>query len=1078
MADLDPREIEQLTAAIQTLTDQMGNLSRAGINVKGKIGEIDKKLEKATKKIVKHTIAVKGAEKELKGIDKELGDVEKQLESYRKQNKRTSDSIDKDTARNLLNRRKALQEEQSNIRKMIGLQEKKLSNAVKQREKFNKLSNKEAKKVDTGSGKKVPDRHRTPDGLRYSVESKKKVIGESKSEALAHVFGEGMGGIKSAFSPASSKGLGGFIQSALTSGSKTKRSAVQMEEWAEAAKGAKNLGVLTKAIGAFSKVLGALSKAGWIGLVIGLAVKLVSAVNTAEKLIAKLNKSFLTLAGPTSGMSNVPKSMEEFNDAIHDLRRNLKLNIMPKDIQDMFGAMSGAGMSLQGVKQNVGSYGKAIQEARVLSIEFGTSMKDMGGMLADNMLTLRDSLENVSASFRKMAFDASKAGISSDKFYRIVNNATASLSFFGNYLKSGSSLLTSFYKAGELGLKDAENAVSGIMKAFSGIDYKKGLKLINVLGDTNVKSLFSKLVENDSREIQAAMRDLNKKSRILGETTDPEKRRKLAEEITASRENLEAKRARGGRLSRAFDAYKRGDQTELALQVGRLAEKPISVISMLMDKANGYTLAEIEIMQNLLNLSQEQTVYVKELLDETKRNFTNFTSANAEILNKVFKGNKSAVEAMQEIVSLRDSGATGAELNAAMGGFRDVLKSQGFSDDQITSFVSSLNTNLDNNMGKPLMKVLNALAEGKSIETAMKDLRLNDAAIASTEKRMTEQETDLMKSTDEKIAEIIKKTATAEDYLNVMKSSAGYLAAKPVAQMQILTGVTTKILGWVETIGRHMTKEGRESAAAQEAFSSIKRDEFRKKKISSEREEILETEARRFRSMFKKDISTEDISNLLSGKKSSDAFGISPKQLIGFMAGQRDYSYNRREFDDITGKWYTKRDRAKANKRLSALREEEAAISKRIKKSEETLNDQGVSYMISEAKMAGEKAFKAGKSSVGEVVAVSSEEMLGAAEKLLKSISEDRGVVRSDLPGEVKAPKLSATDSGFVPEWQKGLLLKESGSKNVKYEVNMGGITINGDADEAALIRVKEAIKEGTKQAIREEGYKNQKVGG
>ncbi len=320
----------------------------------------------------------------------------------------------------------------------------------------------------------------------------------------------------------------------------------------------------------------------------------------------------------------------------------------------------------------------------------------MGKMIGEQMVNLRSSLDNVSKSFRKMAFDASKAGINSQKFYQIIEGATSSLSFFGNFLKTGSSLLRSFYKAGELGLKDAQEGVEGIMGAFKDIDYKKGLKVLQLMGGEKVQGIFGELLEADKKTIKDIRDKLEKKLAINLEEKSEKERREIADSVESLRNSLEKEEARAGRLADAMEAYNAGDFSELSLQVGRLAERPVEAIKSIMDNMEGYTLAEIAILEQTLGLSQKQTVLLKDMLKQTEEGFSDFVRENQDVLG-LFKNNVKASEAIKSLLAQRQTGGiSGAEFYERIATTLEGV--EGLNDKQIRTFLNSLNENIDNQL--------------------------------------------------------------------------------------------------------------------------------------------------------------------------------------------------------------------------------------------------------------------------------------------------------------------------------------------------------------------------------------------
>jgi len=265
-------------------------------------------------------------------------------------------------------------------------------------------------------------------------------------------------------------------------------------------------------IGTGSKVLGSLGGAMTkLAGPAGVAITALSALGATIKFVAKkvveldhfqkeLNREYLKMAGPTVG-GKALRNMEEFNKSLFNLPQKLRLGLDSKDMQKMFGEMSGAGMSLEGVIQNMGSYGRAIDETRKLSLQFGVDFSRMGSMIADQMLTLRSTLEEVSDSFGKMSYDAQQAGISSEKFYQSVTAATSSLSFYGNYIEYASSLISEFTKNATLGFKDAGDVVGGLMDKFK--DVRENRKIVSLLGMDKIQEMTQKQTEAAKKAVES-----------------------------------------------------------------------------------------------------------------------------------------------------------------------------------------------------------------------------------------------------------------------------------------------------------------------------------------------------------------------------------------------------------------------------------------------------------------------------------------------------------------------------------------------------------------------------------------------
>ena len=354
-----------------------------------------------------------------------------------------------------------------------------------------------------------------------------KEIEEAKMEAAAHVARTrpGSKGLETLTGMGSSAagGIKGFFKGDQAG---VQKSEVQTKAWAEQAKKAGgSLKFLGGGLEALSKGLAMIGKLNWVFALLGAVKALISAVNELDKFMKALNQTFLELAGPSVGIGNVKDEMGRFNKEIFDLGRNIKLGIQGEEVQSMFKAMGGAGMSLQGVMQKIGSYGKAIESARAMSLQFGVSFDKMGGDMTSQMIDLNSSLDDVAKNFNKLSFDAAKAGISSDKFYQTVESTAMSLSYYGNNVKYVSGLLRDFYKTGNLAFKDAAKVTDTFATAFENMDENARRKFINLTAGPAT----DKAIEN-------LIADAEKKKKDLGEEAikDPKRKNEIQKQIDAT----------------------------------------------------------------------------------------------------------------------------------------------------------------------------------------------------------------------------------------------------------------------------------------------------------------------------------------------------------------------------------------------------------------------------------------------------------------------------------------------------------------------------------------------------------------
>lgn len=278
-----------------------------------------------------------------------------------------------------------------------------------------------------------------------------KAIGAMRG--LASDFSELKGGLKGGFGSQNNQKLG----------DKFAAKAKQLEDPTVAAAGiggkigGEVMGSLMKGASFFAKKL-----LGPIGF-------LLEAVDKLKELDAfqkEATNEFAKIAGPQFNGKAFAEEASKYNDAIFSVQRNLKLGVDYKEWQQMFSAFNNAGISVTGLKDRVGDYGKVQDIVKKSSLEFGTDLTTMGGDFADAMLASKGPIEEVADGFNFIAQGAKSAGMSATKFYGVIQQSTLALGTYGNFMKVASKSLQTFIKSG-LSQKDAEDASGSTGEMFT-----------------------------------------------------------------------------------------------------------------------------------------------------------------------------------------------------------------------------------------------------------------------------------------------------------------------------------------------------------------------------------------------------------------------------------------------------------------------------------------------------------------------------------------------------------------------------------------------------------------------------------
>jgi len=508
-----------------------------------------------------------------------------------------------------------------------------------------------------------------------------------------------------------------------------------------------------------------LGKIGWIGLIISAVAAVIKAVNELNNFIKKFNKSFIKMYGPTIAMKNVTASMKTFTDAVFDMNRNLKYGLKSEDITGLFEAMSAGGLSLQGVGKRVrGGYNEVILEATKLSRDFGVDLSEMGSMIADQMVNLKASLDEVRDSMEAMAYDATIVGISSQKFYEAVTAATDALGYYGNYLKSTSFLLKTFAERGAMPFKDAAKEAQDIMGIFKGMDIRKKLGFIQIVGDPKVKEDMARRAELIKEETQLLEDKIAATQNIIDKTKDAAKK----EEYIRQKGALEDQKREKERIRRRLQMAVEGDSAARAASLGYMADRTVDYLITALKRAGGGKLD----LFNLDDVMAKATI-LRQTADVPEEALNKLVDTSAAIL-------ADAEESAEFITSsLKDIGPESrAALKDVMAGYvRDIELGKSINEDDIRASLLAF----QKSGGKIGMSI------DRFIDEFKKNAFVLDASISGTgmdmkvlsEKWLTANASIIggSKEQDKRLQDITKNTKTFEEFIGIGKENMEYMAA-------------------------------------------------------------------------------------------------------------------------------------------------------------------------------------------------------------------------------------------------------------------------------------------------------------
>ena len=187
----------------------------------------------------------------------------------------------------------------------------------------------------------------------------------------------------------------------------------------------------------------------------------------ADQFVKDANKAFVQLRGPDIMTTDMKKQFAEFNKQIYDLGANLRAGINVKQIHEFMGAAQQQGVSVVRLAGAMGDYRKSIDMAAKASANLGISISEVGSYTGELVNQFRMQMDDIDSAFTEIAFDAKKAGISTQSFWTAIDSASASLAIYGMKIGKTSNLLRDYMKNMVGGAKDAEKAVSDMMSLFA-----------------------------------------------------------------------------------------------------------------------------------------------------------------------------------------------------------------------------------------------------------------------------------------------------------------------------------------------------------------------------------------------------------------------------------------------------------------------------------------------------------------------------------------------------------------------------------------------------------------------------------
>lgn len=334
---------------------------------------------------------------------------------------------------------------------------------------------------------------------------------------------------------------------------------------------AKGLGAT---LGGVTKVLG-----GWPGLVLMAVKAMADFILDADQFVKDQNKVFALMRGPDIMTADVEKQFKEFNDQIFKMSENIKVGFNVKQIQEFFNAVNQAGLNITTLNRGLYDYRDAIYIAAKASKTLGMDLPYIGAQMGDLITNFRANLKQVDEAFIQVAFDAGKSGLSTDRFWTAVKNASAGMAMYGLFIKAASKTMKAFTESQVMGAEDAIKATDEMYDVFKKGSLKSKFAVVQFAGG------ITEAFKDKVAELKTGETEIKGKIKFETDKSSPN-----VQELMKLNKELAANQATQLRAQAAAS----GDQLAQVNELTQISDKAPEIITSALERIAGRPLDELK----------------------------------------------------------------------------------------------------------------------------------------------------------------------------------------------------------------------------------------------------------------------------------------------------------------------------------------------------------------------------------------------------------------------------------------------------------------------------------------------------
>jgi len=551
----------------------------------------------------------------------------------------------------------------------------------------------------------------------------------------------------------------------------------------------KGAGKAAKGMGA---AVGRISKAimGW-PMLIALAVKAaIDLTRAADQFVKDANKAFASIRGPDIMTGDIAKQFKDFNNQIYKAGENIRVGMDVTQIRELLDAVYQAGANITQLNKGLMTYRDAIYVASKASKTLGMELPQVGNAMGKMMMDMRMDLDSIDKAFIQVAFDAKKSGLSTDRFWTTVQNASASLALYGVVVKTASATMKAFTENAVGGADDAADATENMFDVFKNGGLKAQMAIMDFAreGGKSVKTVFKTMSEEAGKQVENIEGEIKliegKKGKRTSEEADQLKKLRSDLYAAQSKQSRFEKAAEGGKAAQAAEAAalaKDAPHMIIAALKGQI-KQPLHKV------ASNQLLALVQSAKQL-GLNEKTTRMIVEISKVTEKRMADLASKSATYFNLSGKSDKDTREGIASAITSVTTSTGDAQIKAAdalqvllqdkldmmpdlAADMVKLIKSDEKGAEKITKYLKSGNENMASEISKVVIS-------NRAIE----------AMTAAHFKDQEKTEGEMASAADDTLKGVVKQTLSYNEMIKIAKDEVQWR----LSSLSIFQGLNTAV---------------------------------------------------------------------------------------------------------------------------------------------------------------------------------------------------------------------------------------------------------------------------------------------